>query len=381
MKRFIIFSVAMLLIVQFSFTQENIQNINYTQKAVCSILFSNTDQPLCSFIDTAFITTPIFDQYVGYVSHDLGVNIISLKEPIPAIEKIRVFLEQNKIAGRLVAKWFHRNPYTGECDLSKFGLSKEINASNIEPVTLSQISEQLSNTYVMINDVRYVPKVDAGRVVGNIMGTLSYMTIGIGYWRKSPMQDLLFTLKHFQVVVTSHLYRLVWNENKTEYFLSTMYTDKPDIIKRDEFNNNMDKFHLLYLGSAISESANLSPSETKDMDYSTIVQTAYSRAIDENISKLSQINSDFGLKMYIESTTPIIARIGKREGVTNNTLFEVIDPKTNQQIAVIKPIAIWDNTYNAIEDNSIQNYLAATIFKQLSGEQIQPGMQIRRLQN
>ena len=384
MKRLIILAVWMLLCLQQSFAQEHTAILDDSQKAIYSILISNTNQTLCSFVDTAFINTPLSSRYNGYRCHDLGVKIISLEEPFSTSAEMnnaqRNFLSQNKIAGRLIAKWFHRNPNTGECDLTMFGFTEDTNITNIDSTAYRYINEQLSNTYVLVNDVRYIEKADAGRVATNILGALSFFTIGIGVWSRSPVADLLYTLEHFQVVVTSHLYRLVWNGKIAKDFFETMYTNTPDITKRDNFNAEMANFQLYYIGHSKSQSENLSQLESKDMDYHTIVQTACCRAIDNNITNLSQKYDYFGFNTYLESASPIMAKIGVKEGITLNSHFEVIDKQTNQSIAVIKPIAIWDNRYNSTENNSVANYLKATIFKQISGEQILPGMQIRPIQ-
>ena len=77
-------------------------------------------------------------------------------------------------------------------------------------------------------------------------------------------------------------------------------------------------------------------------------------------------------------------KIGLKEGITEKSKFQVVekrfDPETNRTsykyVATIKPEKgkIWDNRYNAAEEQAEGSDRSYTTFKKVSGGEILPGM-------
>jgi hypothetical protein len=88
------------------------------------------------------------------------------------------------------------------------------------------------------------------------------------------------------------------------------------------------------------------------------------------------------------STEPLTAYIGLKEGVSEDTKFEVLESiqKTDgsieyKRVGIIQPIKnlIWDNRYMAAEENANNATLGYTTFKKVSGDDFYQGMLIREM--
>ena len=84
------------------------------------------------------------------------------------------------------------------------------------------------------------------------------------------------------------------------------------------------------------------------------------------------------------------AYIGMKEGVTENSLYEVLETIENEdgtfkykRVGVIKPIKnlIWDNRYMAEEEGAATAGLGCTTFVKESGSNFLPGMLIREIKS
>ncbi|MGM9693515.1 MAG: hypothetical protein ACI3YC_00715, partial [Alloprevotella sp.] len=122
--------------------------------------------------------------------------------------------------------------------------------------------------------------------------------------------------------------------------------------------------------------------EAKDI----MVRKACQRALDENIVDLQTKVPEFRTKSPIVTTEPITAYVGMKEGVTEKSVFEVLEEivdengkHTYKSVATLKPEPgkIWDNRYMAAEEGAPNANLGATTFKKVSGKDVFPGMLIR----
>ena len=82
------------------------------------------------------------------------------------------------------------------------------------------------------------------------------------------------------------------------------------------------------------------------------------------------------------------AKIGKKEGITENSLFEVLERVkdengkiTYKKIGEVKPVPnlIWDNRYMAEEEMAQGATLGCTTFKKVKGGDFIPGCLIRQI--
>ena len=120
-----------------------------------------------------------------------------------------------------------------------------------------------------------------------------------------------------------------------------------------------------------------------------MVRKACQRAIDENIASLQSAFEEFRIKTPLIGNAPITAYIGMKEGVNEDSHFEVLETIENEdgtreykRVGIIKPIKslIWDNRYMAVEEGAPTANLGCTYFKKESGDEFLPGMLIREIE-
>lgn len=403
MKRIYFVAMSLLLFSQLIWAQKTIEEVDYRRSSIYSILINNTDQRLGTNVADVFIDMPLPDKYNN---HDLSVKILTTDKRTPAKEKGQDFLNSNHVASHLVARWFNRNPLTGECNMSLVQQRGLYNASEFDRIMAAQSTrgnalladageELLANTFVIVNDIRYIDKEKAGKIVGGILsalGTLAGAVVGGSLGNSiqdlgDQLSDLMETLKGFKVKVHTHLYRLVWNDEVAAVFYETMYTEEPNEMKKMAFENNRDLFKLEYVGSQLSSGSETSFIGVNLDTPDAMIRKACVRAIDENVANLSKNFETFKVKVRLSSTEPIQAPIGKKEEITEKSKFEVLETivqdhrTTYRRVAIIQPMKgmIWDNRYMAEEEHAEGSKLAYTTFKKISGGEILPGMLIREI--
>lgn len=403
MKKIFIYITLTVLTLNTVFAQrKTIEEIEYRRSSLYSILINHEEQKFAEEISKVFVDIPISDKYND---HDLSVKIISVDKKLKQDEKGEDFLRENQIASRLVARWFNRDILTGKCDLNLISERGLYNASEFDKEIAAQTArgqqllidageELIGNTFVLVNDIRYIDKEKQGqaaalamRILGAVAavatGDDSLMDIGEG------LGQMMETLKGFKVKVTTHLYRLAWNEELSNDFFANMYAaSESEEDKKITFEQNRDKFKLEYVGKQLSSGSDVSFMGVNLSEPTIMVRKACQRAIDENIANLQKNFESFKIKMPLSSTAPLQCPIGKKEGVDENSKFEVLESvidekgKTSyRRVAIIKPLKgmIWDNRYMAEEENAQGATLGKTTFQKVSGGEILPGMLIREI--
>jgi hypothetical protein len=403
MKKILLYVLLSVFFVNITIAQrKSIDELEYKRSSLYSILINHEEQKFAEEISDVFVDIPVSDKYND---HDLSVKILTVNKKNTKEGQFEDFLVENKVASRLVAKWFNRNILTGECNLDlikKRGLynasefDKEIAAQSARGMAMLEDAgeELIANTFVLVNDVRYIDKEKQGQaaaVAMRILGTVaavalndnSFMDIGEG------LGQMMETLKGFKVKVTTHLYRLAWTEDLSNDFFINMYAaSASEEDKKNAFEQNRDKFKLEYVGKQISSGSDVSFMGVNLSEPTIMVRKACQRAIDENIANLQKNFESFKIKMPLSSVAPIQCPIGKKEGLSEQSKFEVLESVINEKgktvyrrVAVIQPMKgmIWDNRYMAEEENAQGATLGVTTFKKISGGEILPGMLIREI--
>ena len=411
MKRFsyILLAIAALQALHTSslFSQtRKIEEIDYRRSSIYSVLISHTGDKFAKDIADVFVGMPLPDKYND---HDLSIKILTTA--IGTQEKdVERFLQKNQVASHLVSRWFNRDIETGECDLTLIKERGLYNASEFDKVIAEQSvrgnalledagEELLQNTFVIVNDIKYVDQEATGKAAGIALQVLAGVAGAVtsaytGTNLTSSFNDLgaglnqmMQTLKGFNVKVRTYLYRLKWDEETAARFYSEMYSTYPDEQKVEVFEQNRDMFRLEYVGSQLSSGKDISFLGVNLDTPDQMIRKACIRAIDENVANLARNFEPFKVKVKLTNATPIQAPIGMKENITETTKFEVLLPeiingKTKyKHIAVIKPIAgmIWDNRYMATEEGAVGSNLNYTTFTKVSGGEVLPGMLIREM--
>lgn len=406
MRHIISFLSALVLVHTVAYSQNNEDYMDYRRSSLCSFLINHTDQKFASEIHDAFLEIPTPDKFND---HDLSVKVISLDNKLDKAgssnenSQISDFLGKNKVASRLIGKWFNRDSYTGVCNMFLVQQRGLYNATEFDKqlaqrsargmALLEDAGEDLiQNTFVLVNDIKYIDKQKTAKAAGvglRVLGSLiaSYTGTNIDNLTDN-LGDMIETIKGFKVKINTFLYQLEWDDETAQLFYQERYAAYPDSIKRNAFENGRGEYKLKYIGKVESTGNQTSFMGINEDQPNLMVRKACQRAIDENIVDLQKKYDTFRTKTPIVTDSPITAYIGMKEGVNSRSRFEVLekvlseDGKINyNRVAVIAPIEnlIWDNRFMAKEENSPTASLGFTTFKKVSGKEVLKGMLIREI--
>ena len=360
--------------VQLSIAQ--VQDFNYRRSSVYSILLKHSEQKYDEAIADAFLDMAIPDMFND---HDLSVKIVAVPgKEFVSQALIDQFMKENHVASRLVAKWFDWDFQNGQCNIELIKKRGLYDASEVDKAMATKSfrgvsmledagEELIGNTFILVNDIRY----DLGSIFnGGLLGGLTGLA----------------SLRGFKVQITTYLYQLEWNEETAYDFYENYFSWEPDMAKRDAFMKARGKYKLKFIGS--QESKGKSTSSTGLSTPHQMLMKACQRALDENIATLQTNFEAFKIKVPLLSTKPITAPIGKKEGITAESEFEVLEKQMDKngkivykKVAVLVPVEelIWDNRYMAVEEKAYNADLKYTTFKKKSGGRLNPGMLIRQI--
>lgn len=406
MKHSIVFLCMIMTFFNTAYAQED--DVKYRRSSIYSLLINHTEQKYSSEIKEAYLQIPVPDKFND---HELSVKVLEMNEKLSKAgsEKenpvITEFLEKNKIASRMVGKWFNRDSYTGVCDMELVKERGLYNASEFDKQLaarsargLAQLQdageELISNTYVIVNDIRYVDKNKKAKTAGGVLkalGSLASVVTGVDVTGITDnVGDMINSIKGFSVRINTFLYKLEWDEEQANLFYQEQYTAKPDESKRENFENARSNYKLKYVGKVESRGGSVSFLGIKEDQPIMMVRKACQRAIDENIVDLQREYEEFRTKTPLLSVEPLTAYIGMKEGVTEKTKFEVLETieledgsHKYERVGVIEPIPnmVWDNRFMAAEEGAKGAGLGFTTFRKVSGKDFSKGMLIREIKN
>ncbi len=385
-----------------AFADEQAQDYQYRRSSICSFLVSRTDQSMYDRIQEKFLEMPTPDQYNN---HDLSIRIINVGKKANYSDSISDWLNKNMIASRLVGKWFNRDILTGQCDMnlvSERGLynatlfDRELAARSSRGMAmLADAGEDLiGNTFVLVHEAHYIDNAKRSQNVGTgikIFGALAGAVIGVDVSDLfDSLGDLAATFKGFRVKFHTSLYQLVWDDETVGTFYKDMYaaTDNED-LKRRMFENNRDKFKLVYIGDVESSGSQNSFLGISEEHPDIMIRKACQRAIDDNVRDLQKKFEVFRVKSPVTEVAgkDVKVPIGLKEGVNLDSEYEVLEANEKdgrieyKRIGTIVPVKdkIWDNRYMALEEGAYGADLQATTFTVKSGSTPYPGVLVRQI--
>lgn len=403
--RYTILAVLMTLCVGVS-AQET--NMEYRRSSIYSVLINHTDQQFASEIKEAFLQIPVPDKFND---HNLSVKVLNLDTKLAKANSekenplITEFLQNNKVASRLVGRWFNRDYYTGQCDMElvkERGLynatefDKQLAARSARGVAMLQDAgeELIGNTFVLVNDIRYVDKNKGAKTAGSILKVLG--SVAAAYTGSNiddltdNLGDMVETIKGFKVKINTFLYKLEWTEEQSTLFYQEQYASAPNAEKVANFEKARGNYKLKYVGKVESSGGTTSFLGINEDEPVVMVRKACQRAIDENVVDLQRNYEEFRTKTPLVTVEPLTAYIGMKEGVTADTQFEVLEvvelengTHKYNRVGVIAPVKnlIWDNRYMAVEEGAVGATLGYTTFRKVSGKDFAKGMLIREMTN
>ncbi|AMS27786.1 hypothetical protein AEM51_12915 [Bacteroidetes bacterium UKL13-3] len=391
-------------------------DIKYRRSSLHTILLEADNFPNKEVVIQAYNTSPFPDKYND---HNIGIKSFNPKnygataksaadadkeisETQPAIDR---FIADQKIANKLVAKWFNRK-VDGSFDMQLIGERGAYNASDMEAniakgsargaSSLADAGEELiGNTFVVFSKVTFLSNEvfaagirDASKLAANQMPNPMMQQVAI----KSA--DALYekTKEGYSVWTTSYLYKLKWNDSIAAIFYNDLWFDKSSVSpsKKEAFDKT-NLFSLEFVGQEKATSLVTFSLKEKRTE-SQIIALSTVRNVDAVYAKLQKKYDVFKPKVPLYTGYPITAKIGMKEGLEGGEKFEVleqvIDPKTGLTkyeskgtIKVDKKL-LWDNRFNAGEESSTETdttkpVIDRTTFK--GGKKFYSGMLIRQL--
>ena len=401
MKKLIIM-LTLGLMTQICHAQDD-ENFKYMRGSLCIMMVEHPTLEFNDQIEKVFEKVPIPNRFN---SHELGVRVLSFPNNDDQLANLKIFSNENQLAKRIVAKWFGRNKNTGAFNIDLLKERGHYSATKIDVkgamaqqrgmAVLEDLGENLiGHTYWVVNDIQYVNQgnffksvKDVANITKEVAGnktTSLEETLGIDF--EDSAVGLLDKVKGFRVKITSHLFRLKWDEETSNTFYSEYYTENPeeDANKVNGFKGDKDLFKMEYVGSVTSTSSKTSVSGVTTNEQ--MIRKVCTRALDKNIADLQHEFAEFRIKAPLISVEPLKAYVGMKEDINEKSRYEVLEAvpdergvTTYKRVGLIKPIKgkIWDNRFMADEEKTTEAALDGTYFEIISGKDFYPGMLIRR---
>lgn len=390
------FAIVMALVSLCSVAQEGIET-KYRRNSLYTMMIHDPARPYADVIRASFENGPIPEKFNDHV---LGTRVIEATGAKDESENIAAFLEQNKIARDMVAKWFNRSESgafnmeliksRGSYDASALDIATA-NASKRGKDMLSDAGEELiGKTFVLVNDFKYVSKEEVAEKASGWLKIAGAIGDAAGVSNASLITDATaagatVAGKGYVVKTTAHLFQLDWNEEVAAIFYNDMWADESTITpERKRAFDESTIFKLKYLGSDVSWAdvqSSIFTSKTEEQ----LIEKSTVKAVDAVIVKLQKKHDQFKTKTPLFTGEPITAKIGMKEGLTEKSVFEVLEQRMTEDgktqyvvvgsIKVDKNYPIWDNRYGADEENP-DSTTDRTYFKKVSGKEFYPGMLI-----
>lgn len=400
--------IALLAISTSTFAQlsKEISDIKYRRSSLHTILIESENFPKKDIVINSYNSAPFPEKYDNHTINDKNLNLskYNSKENLTDEEiksTIDKYFIENKIANKLVAKWFNRKA-DGSFDIELIGQRGLINASFTDIKTAEASAEGkallktagldlIGNTFVVVSKMKFVENEPIARAVRD-QAINSANNLKMELLRTSAIEAANLAYEKgkegYSVWTTSFLYKLKWDDVVSNTFYQEYWINSGDSNTKEKISkfDNSNLFQLEYIGTENSSSL-VTFSLTQKRTENDIINLAVTRNIDNVYAKLQKKYDVFKTKTPLFSGNPITAKIGMKEGLEGGEKFEVLeatmDPKTGiieyKKKGVIKvdKKLIWDNRFKSEEDKAENPGIEVTTFS--GGDKFYPGMLIRQI--
>ena len=293
-----------------------------------------------------------------------GVSMIdSVAKELP--NRIGKFLENEKIANQLVAKWFNMKADGAVDDLligdrgafnASFLDTKIANASNDGKELLRQAGNELiPNTFVVVNKFKFIENEPVARLIRDAAKVAAAKKAPAGPLldKSYAALDLVYekTKEGFTIWATSYLYKLIWNDTIAQKFYNWIDDKAAPAEKKRNFDKSSD-YKLEFVGDETASGLVTFSLKEKRTEEQIIILATH-RIIDKVYSKLQRTYDVFKTKTPLYTGYPITAKIGLKEGLEAGDKFEVLEQNIDQKTGVstykslgkikVEKEMIWDN--------------------------------------
>ena len=336
------------------------EDYKYHRSSLYSILLRHENRPFADEILSSFNSIPIPDKFDD---HNLSKRVFKaavlqksdtteLDDQKPYIDNL---LSKNAIGRRLVAKWFNQNKdglfncdllvKRGFYDASAFDIDlSDKTIRGADKIISDASNELISNTYIIVNDIDFYDRRETGKKLSNAATGVTTVVSAIpiiglfalpAYGANARLTE---SVAGFKIRVTSYLYKLDWNDEIEGTFYKNYYTSVPDETKINAFKKEKQLFSLKYIGkhtvySGITTLRGINRQEEFFIKVCT-------RALDESVANLQKEHAEFRVKTPLLSIEPLSAKIGMKEGVNEESEYEVLEAMEEDGLTKYKRVGI-----------------------------------------
>lgn len=396
MKKYLISWLSIIVIYAFmlvSLSYAQTTPIKYNRSSLHLILIESESFPQKNYVMNSWENYPFPDKYdsheiadmvfdpkaypltddelssAGYstsmesIGKDLTAGIIDPENESMHL-RIDKYIRDQKIANKLVAKWFNVSE-NNEFDMSLIQQRGVYNATELEAsiaqasargsAILADAGEQLiKNTFVVFSKLTFISNEPVAQAayqvalaetdkIGNRMAKRVAEKLAEKAYEKAK--------EGYSVWTYSWLYRLKWNDEIAATFYENTWNNSQALM-------NSNQFDLEFVGRESSRSLvtfSLKESRTEEQ----IIDIATVRNVDNTFAKLQKEYDVFKPAVPVTNIDPIRAHIGLKEGLEGGEKFDVYEMIQNPNTGITEMMkvatitseknGIWDNRYNAGE--------------------------------
>jgi hypothetical protein len=341
--------------------------------------YNNHSVDVNTFVPSEYLLTDAERDSLGIKKAGAGADLAAdltmgisdpLADDMPFM--LQKFMKDKKVAHKMVANWFKRDPQDGSFDMSMIAERGSYNASELDVATargsargLASVAdagvELIQNTFVVVNRLNFVSNEIPARILRDAAKlAASKIPSAIGQELAMTAADLAYekAKEGYSVFATSYLFQLEWNDSTEAVFYNDYWVNKGDAsaaARAEAFFNN-DLFKMKYIGSEKSKAlVTFSLKEQRsEIDY---IEEATVRAVDNVYGKLQKAYEVFKPKVPLLTGEPVTAKIGMKEGLEGGEKFEVLEQTVDVATGATKYVRvgtitvdkkkIWDNRYVA----------------------------------
>lgn len=334
-----------------------------------------------------------YDKELAKISTEASLEE-ELRNEIP--NRLLQFLEDNKIANILLAKWFNASNTIIDGSYYNMDLIQNrgvYSASELEKLRANESvrgrailadagMELLSHTYVSFTYFDFITSQELTKSTQDFGNKIFKKGSTLGDAWNKVTNDEIENVSGYRVTATTYLYRLKWDKSKEDLFINKFYNEPVSSLL------NCDDFEMEYVGVQTCPSIKYEERTGKGAaGNSLVVGEATIRAVDASLGYLQRKFEDFRVKAPLidVNDSEITAFIGTKEGVESSSAFEVLERTYNEKknrydykkvatLKVDKKHPIFNNDYvlGQEEEPVGKTYFTGSVSK------LAPGMLIRQ---
>ncbi len=393
--------------------------INYRRSSLHTMIIEDEKLPKKDLILNTFLEAPFPEKYNNHSIDNKSINIYQyLPEAITSIENkkdaeaalipaIENYFTKNKVANKIVAKWFNRDSLgnfnmnliqeRGLYDASAQSQSLAASTERGQALLADAGEDLIPNTFIVVSYSKFV---------SNELTALAAKETALALADKIAIQALKEVAveaaekayekarQGYSIWTTAYLYELNWNDSTSAVFYQNYWVDanNPDSLKKVAFDTT-SLFQLKLVGYQ-KANALISGLGANAENENMIIKNATLKSVDAVYAKLQRKFEKFRTKSPLVSIDPLGAKIGLKEGLEKGDKYEVLEQVIDSEgktiykrkgIITVDKKNIWDNRFAAgeepIDENGnpieIDNNIEFTHFK--GGKGYYPGMLIRQI--